>query len=472
MFYPIILCGGSGTRLWPVSRKSYPKQFSKIVGDKTLFQETCARFKSENFSALTIVTNDRFRFTVLDELSDIGIHDIDVVLEPSPRNTAPAVLAGALHVASKDPEATILILPADHSIVDLNTFIRAIETAGEHMKQNEIVTFGIKPSHPETGYGYLEVDGESVELEKLQKLRKFVEKPDLGTANEMLKAGNFLWNGGIFLVKCSHLIDQYKTHQSEIWESVSQAMENSSVDQGFIRPDETIWAHSPDVSIDYAIMEKSPNLAVLPVDMGWSDLGDWKSVWEASEKDENGVAFSGSAYSVDCKNTLLRSEKENLVVVGVNLEDIFAVAMNDAVVVGKLDSAQDVKKIVKMLKDNGEKQADEFPLDHRPWGWYETLVLGKRFQVKRIVVKPGAALSLQSHVHRSEHWTVVEGCARVTVDDEVKLLGENMSVYIPLGAIHRMENPGRIPLTLIEVQSGSYLGEDDITRYEDQFGRS
>lgn len=288
----------------------------------------------------------------------------------------------------------------------------------------------------------------------------------------MIKAGNFLWNAGIFMAPAKYFIELYQKLQPEIWSSVQSAMENSVDDKLFLRPDVEYWNKSPDISIDYAIMEKAPNLAVVPLDMGWTDLGDWKAVWGASEKDAQGVSYYGNAHAVNCQNTLLRSEKDDLTIVGIGLDNIFAVAMNDAVFVGNMDDAQEVKNAVKLLDEQGLKQAKEFPRDHRPWGWYETLVMGKRFQVKRIVVKPGAALSLQSHVHRSEHWTVVEGTARVTVDEEIKLLGENMSVYIPLGAIHRMENPGKIPLTLIEVQSGSYLGEDDIIRYEDQFGRS
>ncbi len=472
MIYPVVLCGGSGTRLWPLSRKSFPKQFSKIIGDETLFQSTCKRFRGANFAAPTIVTNDRFRFTVLDELSDIDIEARRIILEPSAKNTAPAVLAALLDIAASDDQATVLVLPSDHSIVDVEAFRRGVELADSKMNDSQIVTFGIKPSHAETGYGYLELDAVKFEFEQFYKLRRFVEKPDTQEAEKMLAAGNFLWNGGIFMAKAAHLLQQYQTLEPKNWEAIGQAMAGAQMDLGFTRPDQASWDQSEDISIDYAIMEKAEDLGVVPLDMGWSDLGDWKAVWGVADKDDDGVAQIGNVHAVECSNSLLRSEKDNLTVIGLGLDNIFAIAMNDAVLVGDMSKSQEVKGVVELLKSEGKKQAEEFPRDHRPWGWYETLVLGDRFQVKRIVVKPGAALSLQSHVHRSEHWTVVEGSARVTVDDEVKLLGENMSVYIPLGAVHRMENPGRIPLTLIEVQSGPYLGEDDIVRYEDQFGRS
>lgn len=472
MIYPVILSGGSGTRLWPLSRKSYPKQFSKIIGDQTLFQLTCSRLIGKDFANPTIVTNENFRFTVLDELSDIGLDARNIILEPAPRNTAPAVLAATIDIFTADPDAIILVLPSDHSINRVDLFVKAIETAKSNMAADEIVTFGIKPSHPETGYGYLEISETDYEIGALHKLVQFVEKPNENRAQEMIELGNFLWNAGIFMARAEHFVNLFKKYQPEIYDAVETSLNGVEKDREFLRPDATAWQRCADISIDYGIMEKADKLAVIPLDMGWNDLGDWRSIWGISEQDSNGVATFGDVYSIGCKNSLLRSEKEGLALVGIGLENIVAVAMNDAVLVGHMDNSQEVKTAVNLLKTAKKKQADEFPRDHRPWGWYETLVLGQRFQVKRIVVKPGAALSLQSHHHRSEHWTVVEGTANVTINDEVKMLGENMSVYIPLGAVHRLENPGKIPLTLIEVQSGPYLGEDDIVRYEDQFGRT
>lgn len=470
MIYPIILCGGSGTRLWPLSRKSYPKQFSRIIGDHTLFQASCMRFHHDGFAKPVIVTDERFRFTILDELEDIQLSANDIILEPSGKNTAPAVLAAILEIRKKQKDAKVLILPADHAVQDIAAFTQAVQSAASAMGQEEIVTFGVQPTRPDTGYGYLELTQNSQDS-PLKELQSFREKPDHATAESMLASGNFLWNAGVFLGNADWFVQEYQRLQGELYAATEQAMDNASQDLAFTRPDAQSWQALPDISIDYAIMEKTQNIKVMPIDIGWSDLGNWKAVWENSPQDENANAVSESAYAIDCQNALLRSEREDLALVGIGLENIFAVAMNDAVVIGHMDRAQDVKLAVDKLKANGHKQASEFPKDHRPWGWYETLALGDRFQVKRIVVKPGASLSLQSHVHRSEHWTVVEGSAKITIDGRVELLGENQSIYVPLGAVHRMENPGKIPLTLIEVQSGPYLGEDDIIRYEDSFGR-
>ncbi len=469
--YPVILCGGSGTRLWPLSRKSYPKQFVPLIGEETLFQASAKRLDGENFNAPTIITGSDFRFIVSEQLTAIGIDPGAILIEPEGRNTAPAILAVALHLVEKDPEAVLLVAPSDHVVPDIDAFHAAIDKGLSAVANGKIVTFGIKPTHAETAYGYLELvrkfDGSGTAVD----LKQFVEKPDAARAVEMLDAGNFMWNAGIFLFRAQDIIAAFAQHAPGLNAPVKEAVEKAVPDLGFLRLDADAWARVEDISVDYAVMERSDNLAVVPFDGGWSDLGGWNAVWQEAGPDENGVVTTGDATAIECENTLIRSESENLEVVGIGLKDVIAVAMNDAVLVADMSRAQEVKKAVSALKEKGAAQATHFPKDHRPWGWFESLVVGGRFQVKRIHVHPGAALSLQSHFHRSEHWIVVEGTARVTVDDEVTLLTENQSVYIPLGAVHRMENPGKVPMVLIEVQTGSYVGEDDIIRYEDVYSR-
>jgi mannose-1-phosphate guanylyltransferase/mannose-6-phosphate isomerase len=345
-----------------------------------------------------------------------------------------------------------------------------VETGAEAAQAGQLVTFGIQPTHPETGYGYLELSA-APEGDGPVPLTRFVEKPDAENAARMVADGKHLWNGGIFLFRARDIIAAFVTHAKALIEPVKAAYEGAKPDLGFLRLAPGPWAEADDISIDYAVMERAENLSVVPFTAGWSDLGGWDAVWRETGPDADGVATSGNATAIACRDTLLRSESERLEVVGIGLENVIAVAMPDAVLVADKSRAQDVKKAVAALKAKDALQATAFPKDHRPWGWFESLVIGGRFQVKRILVNPGAALSLQSHHHRSEHWIVVEGTARVTVDDEVKLLTENQSVYIPLGATHRLENPGKVPMMLIEVQTGSYLGEDDITRYEDVYAR-
>jgi mannose-1-phosphate guanylyltransferase / mannose-6-phosphate isomerase len=472
MITPVILCGGSGTRLWPLSRKSYPKQFVPLIGDETLFQASARRLSGSEFRPPVIVSNSDFRFIVAEQLMDAGIDPGTIMLEPEGRNTAPAILAAALHAAQDSPQELLLVLPSDHIIQDVELFDAAVTAGKAKAMTGDIVTFGVQPTYPETGYGYLELES-SPKGNEAVRLKQFVEKPDASRASEMLDNGNYLWNAGIFLFRADVLIKAVEAYSPELMGPVQTALAAAQTDLGFLRLDAKGWSQAEDISIDYAVMERADNLSVVPYSGSWSDLGGWDAVWRmSSSEDSDGVATAGAASAIDCSNTLLRSEADSQEIVGIGLNNIVAISMPDAVLVADMSRTQDVKRAVSVLKAKGAVQATTFPKDHRPWGWFESLVIGGRFQVKRICVHPGAALSLQSHHHRAEHWIVVEGTAKVTVDDEVKLMTENQSVYIPLGAIHRMENPGKVPMVLIEVQTGAYLGEDDIIRYEDVYARN
>lgn len=468
--HPLILAGGSGTRLWPLSRKSYPKQFAPLIGDTSLFRQSLARLCPPGYAPPVIVTGSDFRFIVVEQMMSASIDPGAILIEPEGRNTAPAILAAALHLSETDPDALILVAPSDHVIPDAQAFRDAVEQGRAAAEAGRIVTFGIRPTAPETGYGWLELDPSAGTGP--QPLVRFIEKPQADAAQSMLDAGNYLWNAGLFLFSAHTILDAFASHAPDLMGPVGEAVSHAKPDLGFLRLDPAAWAGAQDISIDYAVMEKAGNLTVVPFEGRWSDLGSWKAVAAEMGTDDQGNALSGPATAVNCTRTLLRAEDEAQEVVGLNLDNIAVVAMRDAVLVANMDSAQDVKQVVDALKEKGAGQATTFPRCHRPWGWYETLSLGTRFQVKRIMVHPGAALSLQSHVHRSEHWTVVEGAAMVTVNEERTLLGENQSVYIPLGAMHRLENPGKVDLHLIEVQSGPYLGEDDIVRYEDVYARN
>ncbi|OED49211.1 mannose-1-phosphate guanylyltransferase/mannose-6-phosphate isomerase [Rhodobacteraceae bacterium (ex Bugula neritina AB1)] len=465
---PVILCGGAGTRLWPLSRKSYPKQFVEMVGTGSLFQQSATRLSGPQFAPPVIVTNSDFRFIVTQQLSEVGVDPGAILIEPSARNTAPALLAAALVVAQDNPDGLILAAPSDHYITKPQDFRDTIGKGVAAATAGQIVTFGIVPGRPETGYGYLELSqGDASVL----PLKRFVEKPDLTTAKQMLADGGYLWNGGIFLYAAKTMIAAFEAYAPDILTHAQAAVTEAQADLGFLRLAADPWENCKDISVDFAIMEKAQNLSVVAHDSDWSDLGGWEAVRQHSEMDSAGVATHGPVTAVECNNTLLRSESDAVQLVGLGLDNIVAVAMPDAVLVADRRRVADLGDVVKTMRQAGIPQADTFPKDHRPWGFFETLTLADRFQVKRIVVNPGAALSLQSHVHRAEHWIVVAGTARVTIDDEVRLIGENQSVYIPLGAVHRMENPGKVPMELIEVQTGSYLGEDDIIRYEDVYAR-
>lgn len=469
MITPVLLCGGSGTRLWPLSRKSYPKQFSPLIGEESLFQASAKRFGTDEFTDPIIVTANDFRFIVTEQLSAIDVTASDILIEPEGRDTAPAILAAALSVFAKNPDSLMLIAPSDHVIATDGSFEKCVNAAIPAAQSGNLVTFGISPNRPETGYGYLELEHHPGESLDAVPLKSFVEKPDKAEASRMLAEGRYLWNAGIFLFSARAIVDAFRTHAPDLVTAVQSSVDNAKSDLGFTRLDPASWKKAKPISIDYAVMEKAQNLSVVPFSGKWSDLGDWSAVWRETETES--VAEKGDAISLDCKNSLLRSEVDGQAIVGIGLENIVAVAMPDAVLISHKDRSQDVKTAVAKLKEKQLPQAESFPKDHRPWGWFESLVVGERFQVKRIVVHPGAALSLQSHHHRAEHWIVVKGIAKVTVDDDVKLVSENQSVYIPLGAVHRMENPGKVEMVLIEVQTGSYLGEDDIVRYEDIYAR-
>ncbi len=473
--YAVLLAGGSGTRLWPLSRKSYPKQFSNLICKKTLFQFSAKRLMSSDiieFASHITLTNADFRFIIGEQLQEIGIDPGPILIEPEAKNTAAAILAASIFAHEKDKDAVLLVAPSDHVIPDTAIFHEAIKVGLSHVKNQKIVTFGIKPTHPETGYGYLELSTDPLDDNGTSDIKNFVEKPNLQDAKQMLEAGHYLWNAGIFLFHAQDMMDAFSAYAPETLDLVSQSINEASTDLGFLRLAAEPWSEIEDISIDYAIMEKAQNLVAVPFASKWSDLGGWDAVWSESRPDGSGNVTSETAHAIECSNSLLRSESSGQQVVGIGLNDIMAIAMPDAVLVAPKERAQDVKKAVELLKSKGIAQAEIFPKDYRPWGWFESLALGERFQVKRIRVKPGASLSLQSHKHRSEHWIVVEGTAKVTIDDEVKLVSEGQSIYVPLGAKHRMENPDKLPMVLIEVQIGTYLGEDDIIRYEDVYARN
>lgn len=470
---PVLLCGGAGTRLWPLSRKSYPKQFVKLIGEESLFQASARRLSGADFTAPSVVTAADFRFVVLEQLAALEIAPADILIEPTAKNTAAAICAAALALEARTPGGLMLIAPSDHVIPDADRFRATVAAAVPAALDGQLVTFGIRPDRPETGYGWLALSyAPTADIAPTpQPLQGFVEKPDLATAEALLAGGMHLWNAGIFLFSTTTILAAFATHAPMVLAATRTASEAAEVDLSFTRLAPDAWADCPEISIDYAVMEQARNLTVVPYGGAWSDLGDWQAVWRDGKADAQGVVTSGPATSIDCKDTLLMATSGAQQLVGIGLEGLVAIAMPDAVLVAHKDRTQDVKQAVIELKAAAVPQAETLPRDYRPWGWYESLVVGTRFQVKRIVVHPSAALSLQSHHHRAEHWIVVEGTAKVTINDSVQLLSENQSVYIPLGAVHRMENPGKLPLTLIEVQTGGYLGEDDIIRYDDVYAR-
>lgn len=473
MIYPIILCGGSGTRLWPLSRQSYPKQFSKLIGEKSLFQQSASRIEGENIASPIILTGEKFRFIVTEQLAAIEKIAFATIIEPEPKNTAPAILAAALYLEKIDPNSLMLVMPSDHIIPDTKAFILAVSNAMQTAMNGDLVTFGIKPNSPETGYGYIELNNKEDGLSfSPVKIASFVEKPNYEEAKRMLITQKYLWNSGIFLFKTSTIIEAFENFAKDMKNATEKALEFSKPDLNFIRLCQENWAKIEAKSIDYCILEKANNITTMPFNEKWSDLGSWASVWKESNPDKDGNVCSENATAIECKDTLLRSEFDGLEVVGIGLENIIAIAMSDAVVIAKKSESQKIRLAVDELSLKSKKQAIEFPKEHRPWGWYESLVIGSHFQVKKIMVKPGASLSLQSHLHRAEHWIVVEGSALITLNEEKKTISENQSIYIPIGTKHRLENPSDFPVILIEVQTGNYLGEDDIIRYQDNYSRN
>ncbi|NVK20294.1 MAG: mannose-1-phosphate guanylyltransferase/mannose-6-phosphate isomerase [Methylocystaceae bacterium] len=468
MITPVLLCGGSGTRLWPLSRKSYPKQFVPLLGETTLFQATAQRLVGDGFAPPLVLTNAEFRFIVTQQLSEAGIDPGPVLIEPQGRNTAPAILAAALHLAHTEPDALMLVAPSDHVLPDEAAFRAAIAIGTETAQAGRIVTFGIHPGRPETGYGYLECsrapsDGAA------QPLKGFVEKPDAARAAEMLAAGTFLWNAGIFLTSVRGILEAFDRHAPDLRGPVHRAVEQAVPDLGFLRLAPGPWAKTRDVSIDYAVMEHAENLSVVPLDAGWSDLGDWEAVWRETSRGAARVSTFGPTTVLDCENTLLHADDPEQEVVGLGLRNIIVVAMSDAVLVADRNRAQAVKDVVAALKAGQAPQAERFPKMHRPWGWRRRLLGGAGFQVNQVMLNPGRVVALQSHTRRAEHWVVVSGEVRVAMEGETRLLHANQSLYVPQGARHRLENPGPLAMEMIEVQTGDYLGADDVIRYEQPY---
>ena len=465
---PVILCGGVGSRLWPLSRKSLPKQFAPIIGDKSLFHQSVRRTDRDDFAKPIIITSEDHRFLAQKQLRELGI-DGSIILEPNGKNTAPAVFAAALHASRDQADALVLVMPSDHHIPDNDAFAQMVVTGASAAQEGAIVTFGVTPDRPETGYGYIETDIVGEQL--CRPVTAFHEKPDITKAEAMLTAGNYLWNAGIFLFRADVMLALASQFKPVMLASVRASLDAAIEDHNFWHLDADTWdAIAPD-SIDYAIMEKAEHIACVAFQERWSDLGDWRAVVNEFDPDVNGNLTVGDSSALDCENSVLWSDAENMHLVGLGLENIIAVATDDAVMIAHADKSQDVRKIVTHLEDKGVSQATQHIKDYRPWGWFESLANMPGYQVKRLHVYPGATLSLQSHEHRSEHWVVVDGTATIQIEDSIKSVATNESVYIHVGQKHRLANDTDAPLTVIEVQTGSYLGEDDIIRYEDVYNR-
>ncbi len=467
---PVILCGGSGTRLWPVSRKSFPKQFWPLISSQPMLAETALRASGPGFTAPIVVANQEHRFIVAEQLRDAGIKAPQILLEPVGRNSAPAIAAAALLAAETNPDAALWIMAADAAIQDLTALHQALQSAAAAARAGYIVTFGMQPTAPETGYGYIAQGAPLEGLPGACKLERFIEKPDAAHAAAMLAEGGYLWNSGMFVFRADVLIEEMQELAPEVLAAARDAVAARKTDLDFIRLDEAAFAAAPDISIDYAIAEKTKKAAVVSAAIGWSDVGSWSALAEIAPRDAAGNFAQGDVVLEKSENCYARSDGMLTALLGV--KDLIVVTTQDAVLVAHKNEAQNVKKIVDKLKAQKRPEAEAQYRSYRPWGFYESLIQGDRFQVKRIVVWPGRQLSLQKHFHRAEHWVVVAGSALVTRNEEKILVNENESVYLPLGCVHRLDNPGRIALTLIEVQSGAYLGEDDIVRLEDNYGRN
>ncbi len=472
MIYPVIMAGGTGSRLWPLSRQLNPKQFLKLTDAKwSMLQSTVSRLNGLAVQPPLIICNEQHRFIAAEQMRQAGFQHAHIILEPCGRNTAPAIALAALQLqrARKlgDEDPLMLVLAADHLIQDVAAFHQCVQRARTLALDDKLVTFGIQPTHPETGYGYI-CHGEAIN-EHGHAVEAFVEKPDLETAKAYMESGNYLWNSGMFMFRAGRYLEELGIHRPDILAACESAMENVSQDFDFTRVDEARFAECPDESVDYAVMEKTASAAVVALDAGWSDIGSWSALWEVSTKDSDGNCSSGDVMTLDTNNTLVRAESRLVATLGV--DDLVIIETKDAVLVAHKDKVQDVKKLVVQLQADGRHEHLNHREVYRPWGVYDSIDSGERYQVKRITVKPGAKLSVQMHHHRAEHWIVVSGTAKVTNGEKTYLVTENQSTYIPVGQVHSLENPGVINLELIEVQSGSYLGEDDIVRYEDRYGR-
>jgi len=467
---PVILSGGSGSRLWPLSRKQYPKQFLALTGDDTLFQQTIKRLAFDGMQAPVLVCNKEHRFIINDQLQAQKLASQTLILEPFGRNTAPAVAIAALQLVAQGRDELLLVLPADHVLEDQKAFQRALALATLAAERGEMVLFGIPALRPETGYGYIKSRGDDGLPDGVTRVQEFVEKPDETRAQQFVESGDYYWNSGMFLFRASRYLEELQRHEPDIYDTCLLALERSALDGDTINIDAPTFACCPDNSIDYAVMEKTTRACVVPLSAGWNDVGSWSSIWDVHEKDGNGNVTKGDVVVHDSRNCLVHGNGKLVSVIG--LDDIVVVETKDAMMIAHRDHVQDVKKVVNTLDAQGRCETQNHCQVFRPWGSYDSVDMGGRFQVKHITVNPGATLSLQMHHHRAEHWIVVSGTAEVTCDDKVFLLTENQSTYIPMTSVHRLSNPGKIPLEIIEVQSGSYLGEDDIERLEDVDGRS
>jgi len=468
MFLPVIMAGGSGTRLWPLSRQLNPKQFLPLVDpDLTMLQATIQRLDGLEHATPRLICNENHRFLAAEQLRQLGLEEANIILEPVGRNTAPAIALAALQALSEQTDPIMLVLAADHLIQDVNAFHQSIAKALVLAESGKLVTFAITPTHPETGYGYLQMGAPAGEGGF--EVSRFVEKPDLATAQDYLAQGSYFWNSGMFMFRASRYIEELEHFQPTIVSVCREALAKGTQDMHFTRVDSAIFSSSPDDSIDYAVMEKTSDAVMVPLNAGWSDIGSWSAIWDSGEKNEQGNLFKGDVLSENTSGSYVHATHRLVTTVGV--ENLIIVETKDAVLVAHKDHVQDVKKIVDQLKSCKRHEHTNHREVYRPWGVYDSIDNGERYQVKRITVKPGEKLSVQMHHHRAEHWIVVSGTARVTNGEKTYLVTENQSTYIPIGQIHALENPGMIPLELIEVQSGSYLGEDDIVRFEDIYGR-
>ncbi|AGI25763.1 mannose-1-phosphate guanylyltransferase/mannose-6-phosphate isomerase [Pseudomonas sp. MT3] len=467
---PVILSGGSGSRLWPLSRKQYPKQFLALTGEHTLFQQTLERLVFEGMEPPVVVSNQEHRFIVQEQLEALHLNTQAILLEPFGRNTAPAVAIAAMKLLAEGRDELLLVLPADHVIEDQRAFQRALALATNAAEKGEMVLFGVPANRPETGYGYIKSGDERGLPDGVIRVERFVEKPDEARAQQFVEEGGYYWNSGMFLFRASRFLEELKKHDTDIYDTCLLALERSQHDGDVVNIDAATFECCPDNSIDYAVMEKTRRACVVPLAAGWNDVGSWSSIWEVHDKDADGNVTMGDVVVHDSHNCLVHGNGKLVSVVG--LEDIVVVETKDAMMIAHKDRVQDVKKVVNQLDAAGRSETQNHCQVYRPWGSYDSVDMGGRFQVKHITVKPGARLSLQMHHHRAEHWIVVSGTAQVTCDDNTFLLTENQSTYIPIASVHRLANPGKIPLEIIEVQSGSYLGEDDIERLEDVYGRT